>query len=139
MSLSTTSPIHRDGAYFYSKLSVPADCAGRLIGEGGSNLRAIRESTGATVQVERRGASRTRQVAVRGRSAEAVLAANVAVSNSLRRDRDPLGFLDRKAAKKTAHPAATAARARQKAAASAAKAAKEAKAGGNHYLPATWS
>ena len=82
MSLSTTSPIHRDGAHFYSKLSIPADCAGRLIGERGANLRAILESTGATVQVERRGASRTWQMEVRGRTAAAVLAASAAVSKT---------------------------------------------------------
>ena len=115
-----SSPIHRDGAFFFSKMAVPAACVGRLIGTKGANLTTIREASGVTdITVEKRGGGKTasRQVEVWGYSAEAVAAANAAVSTALYSNRDPLAFKDRAAVAKPKHHAAVAATQRRKKAA----------------------
>ena len=115
-----SSPIHRDGAFFFSKMAVPAACVGRLIGTKGANLTTIREASGVTdITVEKRGGGNiaSRQVEVWGYSAEAVAAANTVVSTALYSNRDPLAFKDCAAVAKPKHHAAVAATQRRKKAA----------------------
>eukprot|EP01052_Picozoa_sp_SAG31_P006689 SAG31_NODE_310_length_17887_cov_4.623060_7_plen_236_part_00 len=79
------SPIHRDGACFSSIFQFPAGFVGRLIGQKGSNLTEIKNTTGIhRVDIEpAKEGELSREVQVWGYDAQAVRAANAAVANIL--------------------------------------------------------